>query len=847
MTAIAPSNEHAVLWAQLWQVARQAMHKAQAHPARTVLLLPFFQLQVLARQTWGSSSGAGQNSHFLPRIETTKSWQQRLANFEPQEIDMSFDAGLDSLRARQWIAQAGLAEHSRVLTPMLVEAAQQLGGLAACVLPAQRADWAARLRPELLQGVAASFAKHEAAVAQIALAWAAASSYASDVLLEPSTAAQVDLLIVVRGVQRNEFTHRLAEQIEQAKPGSVSWLDLPQAGLGQLFTHAAQDAEDEAQRACACVLQAISRGQVPVALPAIDRQATRRISAMLHERGVAVADETGWRLSTTRAAASLMSLLRAAHPLATLDERLDWLKHTDADAQAVQRWEKELRGQNKPVAVKESAQSAITFIASGQKPDAVISTLQSARSIASWIEAMRDALQACGQWQTLKSDEAGQQVLQALQLDRAQPSAIVRSDAARMSLPDLSQWVQAALEGASFKASASEHEPQVVILPLAQMAARPFACAVLAGADEVRLPLAPEPLGLWTRAQREALGMPSREQLALEQQTTWQRAMQLPQVHALWRQSQGDELMQPSPLLQAWQLTHAASAGEDARSSVAIEAQSQYQSAPSAAALATRVFSASSYADVRTCPYRYFALRLLGLQEAAELDDELSKREFGAWLHEVLSEFHRARDRETDALQDAELLDACAARLAAPLLQDAGFVPFAASWPQVRRSYLLWLAEHEAQGWRFEVSEESRARELGDVTLKGRLDRIDLLAGSGSSQRWVMDYKTEGEAALKKRVLQPLEDTQLVFYAALLGGYEAQEIQASYIAINEKSTSAVTQAQVNEALPLLLEGLADDAQRMLDGHALPALGEGKACEYCAARGLCRKDFWTPAA
>ena len=133
------------------------------------------------------------------------------------------------------------------------------------------------------------------------------------------------------------------------------------------------------------------------------------------------------------------------------------------------------------------------------------------------------------------------------------------------------------------------------------------------------------------------------------------------------------------------------------------------------------------------------------------------------------------------------------------------------------------------------------------MVLKGRLDRIDLLAGSGSdsgaSQRWVMDYKTEGEAALRKRVQQPLEDTQLVFYAALLGG---DDVEASYIAINEKSTSAVMQAQVNEALPLLLGGLQDDAQRMQAGHALPALGEGKACEYCAARGLCRKDFWTAA-
>ena len=26
-------------------------------------------------------------------------------------------------------------------------------------------------------------------------------------------------------------------------------------------------------------------------------------------------------------------------------------------------------------------------------------------------------------------------------------------------------------------------------------------------------------------------------------------------------------------------------------------------------------------------------------------------------------------------------------------------------------------------------------------------------------------------------------------------------------------------------------------------HPMPALGEGAVCDYCAARGLCRKDFW----
>ena len=42
---------------------------------------------------------------------------------------------------------------------------------------------------------------------------------------------------------------------------------------------------------------------------------------------------------------------------------------------------------------------------------------------------------------------------------------------------------------------------------------------------------------------------------------------------------------------------------------------------------------------------------------------------------------------------------------------------------------------------------------------------------------------------------------------------------------------------------MLLAGIAHDLQRIGQGQALAALGEGTACEYCAARGLCRKDFW----
>jgi ATP-dependent helicase/nuclease subunit B len=41
----------------------------------------------------------------------------------------------------------------------------------------------------------------------------------------------------------------------------------------------------------------------------------------------------------------------------------------------------------------------------------------------------------------------------------------------------------------------------------------------------------------------------------------------------------------------------------------------------------------------------------------------------------------------------------------------------------------------------------------------------------------------------------------------------------------------------------LLEGLAGEFQRLRDGAALPALGEGRVCDFCEARGLCRRDHW----
>jgi ATP-dependent helicase/nuclease subunit B len=85
------------------------------------------------------------------------------------------------------------------------------------------------------------------------------------------------------------------------------------------------------------------------------------------------------------------------------------------------------------------------------------------------------------------------------------------------------------------------------------------------------------------------------------------------------------------------------------------------------------------------------------------------------------------------------------------------------------------------------------------------------------------------------------EDTQLAFYAALLAD---DTLRAAYVNVGERgATEMVEQPDIVEARDALVEGITEDLRRIAQGATLTALGEGRACEFCAARGLCRKDSW----
>jgi ATP-dependent helicase/nuclease subunit B len=311
----------------------------------------------------------------------------------------------------------------------------------------------------------------------------------------------------------------------------------------------------------------------------------------------------------------------------------------------------------------------------------------------------------------------------------------------------------------------------------------------------------------------------------------------------LWRTSDSaGEVLLPSTLVQGLSTVAAnATAGTDPREVRLLEAVVVPHPQPVGPALALRSWTQGALEDLRQCPYRFFALRQLGLRASDELESEVDKRDFGIWLHDVFKRFH-TDPRTLDAARDQRrgLIDECATRATEALgLADGEFLPFAAAWPSVREGYLVWLENHEQQGARFDSAEVAKEREIGGLRLIGRIDRIDRLP---DGQAMVLDYKTESLKKSQDRVRGPLEDTQIAFYAALLSD---QPLRAAYVNVGERGeTKTVEQVSISEARDALIDGLLEDSRRIDAGAALPALGEGAVCDYCEARGLCRKDFWS---
>ncbi len=835
-----------------------------------VLLVPFAQLLPLARDAFAQAGG------WNPRVETT---QTLAASLGPQAAaergQITYDAAVDALSAAQLLrsqawgaAWAGRDprgfEHA---VDQVVATSHELARAAAAVPPAARSAFWASAR-ELLVPLVGPGASARL-LARVALEWA---SLAPAPVTDRLFALRPSAWIVVRAGGSGALGERL--QTETTSPCLLIDCDPSEDHLFSLLDSASGPAlavcesfEDEAACAAATVFEHLRCGEQPVALIAQDRALVRRVRALLERQQVSVLDETGWKLSTTRAAAQVMTLLGAASPEARIDALFDWLRGGTAwsavgQAAALAALESACRKQHVTrVAALGAAELDEPAARLWAAASAVLRELAAPRrqSLHAWLSALALALQRCGAMPLLMADEAGRQALVALRLDAARAGASAWAAAADefvMSFNEFSAWIDHVLEQESFRPTAASGAP-VVIVPLARAMLRPFAAMVFPGTDDKHLGAPASPHALLADAQLRALGLPDAAQRRHAEALAFGQALRTPRITLLRRRADGTEPLAASPLLERLALALARNgrslaAWQHPGHDLTIAPTPIYRSAPSAASLLPERLSASACEALRACPYRFFALNLLRLREEDELAAEVEKRDYSNWLHHVLHAFHRARAAPAEAAEELVKLHAVArASQAEQGLDEAEFLPFAASFAAFAPRYVAWLHARDTNGARWlrgEFSISIAPAELEGLALHGIIDRVDAVRTQAGEAQQLIDYKTGHVSGLKAKVSEPLEDTQLAFYAALAGAETALPLQAIYLAVDgTRGIDEVEHKNVAASAAALMQGLAHDLSRVRAGAGLPALGEGATCAFCAARGVCRRDHWSAAA
>jgi ATP-dependent helicase/nuclease subunit B len=807
-------------------------------PRDAVVLVPFAALLVPARAAFAAAGG------WLPRIETPLTLAASLAPpVVPSPEALVGDPVLDRLRAsvllrrQPWALERERQDRRAFahLVDGLVDAAQALREAALARAPSARAAFFDAARDRLpAPGGPGAF---EALLLRVALEWAAEGAVAAtDVLFEHRPAAWIAL--------RVGGSDALAEAVlaaAGATPALCVDADADPVAAGAPQRWLCDDLEQAAQAAAAQVIQALEAGRTPVALVALDRQLARRVRALLDRQAVALIDETGWALSTTRAAARLVALLQAAPSDAGPDARLDWLKSwppAQQRAGALQALEARWRGARRSV----DAEAADALWAAAQvhlRPF----TARPERMLAGWLALLRERLAADGSLDALRADAAGAQLLQALRLDAPGAGWQAAAGQLALDLAGFAAWVEATLEASQFLPPPVPGA-QVVLTPLARAIGRPFGQIVAPGADHRHLGAIEPAPALIGETLADALGLDSAARRRSRQRLAFAQLLRVPALALIRCRRDGDEPLAPSPEVEAQALASAARGApwaeerewQPGRRRVAV--QPVPRPAPAAAGDLPVRLSASNVEALRDCPYRFFARAVLRLSEADELEAGLEKRDYGTWLHAVLHRFHRDRGGGGD--DGAALAAAADAVTLEQQLDAAELLPYRASFESFAPAYLAWLAGRDAAGWRWEAGETDRGvapPALAPQQLAGRLDRLDR-GPDGALQ--VIDYKTGGLQGLRSRVAEPLEDTQLAFYAAL----EPAATSATYLALDDpKAPVAVEHERVAESAAALVDGLAGELARLRAGAGLPALGEGRVCETCEARGLCRRDDW----
>ncbi len=651
--------------------------------------------------------------------------------------------------------------------------------------------------------------------------------------------------------------------------------------------------EDEATAAADQLVQWLNEGRRHVALVAHDRVVARRARALLARAGAPVRDETGWKLSTTRAAAALMRwfdvLARDGDTAALLDLLkspfcLPGFAHRGG---AIALMERQIRREaitggwarlrhlfaerraNATLVDAETMDADETQQATRAGARALIATLAeeaaawprglAQKPLTVWLARLDATLDALDMRAPLAADDAGRQMLDALARLAELPDDETGAHAT-LSQQEFRAMLSALLESVAYKEPSAQSSSRITILPLNGARMRRFDGVVIVGCDDAQLPSSAAELMFFSNQMRRELALEDREaRFAQQARDLAEVLLNNDDVVMTWQRFGGrGEPRHVSGWIERLSAC-CARAGAPIEASIAPRlhdtfAQPGYMPVPSAPERVPARWSAQAYNMLRRCPYQFFAARMLGLAGLEAVNDDLEKRDIGNLLHRVLLQYHAEiaeADEQDTGRRLARLRQISDTVFGALMAEDGNAIGYYRRWLEVLPSYIDWQAAREAEGWlwragEFDVSVDVAMPDGLPLRLAGRIDRLD--KGPDGAHA-VLDYKTQPASRLRRKAGDAEEDCQLPFYGLL----RADAVAGSWVSLEGvkhggKDSAAAAQREVElpdfqAAVTWLERQLRHDVGRLRAGARLPAFGDAAACTYCEARGLCRKGFW----
>lgn len=699
------------------------------------------------------------------------------------------------------------------------------------------------------------------------------------------------------GAQRQAAITCIAGEWAPRWAGTVS----NQAGASEALVPflRAHNLEDEAQAVVRQVLAWRAQGLRQIALVALDRQVSRRVWALLRRVGVDIRDDTGWLLSTSRAASAWFEGLRLWQGEVLAQALLSWLSHPMvladwpserksavltvlyalADRQRSVQPPRIWRTWSDWLAALAGLQKRSPTLADWSEPDTALAYAdahwllqyaqsahaenQRARPLKHWAQAVMAWAQTVGLWTALMQDNAGQKWCELLRrwlwVDNEAP----------LTLATFLRLMNAEVERLTYRPpSLSVDESgvdEVILLPLGNTRLRTFDAVWLLGADAGNLPGAEQDLGLLNWAVRQDLGLPTVQDKQVQMRIALLDLFALnPQLCASYSAQKDGTPNALSPWLQQYLRAQGGVVQDIERIEEQVAPQVHTRSAVAVADHLPQQISATDLNSISACPYQYHVKKVLAIAPKEWPDEEIQASDKGTLWHSIVERFHRGRDAsqaEQDVERFIEVVDACVLPLCA---DNARYWSIHQQFQAYAEAFVAWWQAREREGWQVKHSEyqpeqvplqpitDASGRQVHQLHWRGRIDQVDERRSELGVPQWsLIDYKTNSVRNYQSAIRDG-EDTQLAFYVHLIesarSSPDAEVVDARYVGVDRHMTDDLPEAVLGDAGYIHQQAEQLRAQvhalflRMAQGAPLVAFGEKSACVYCDYRAVCRKDY-----